>query len=447
MEKKIFLIIIIVLLNSLTIYAQPNCYGKLSNDKDDEKATICFKRVINPLNNITKYTLELKTNDIFEVNFNLVKGKDGDSISIQFIDKEIDRMEKMFVNIKKKDSRVIIKNYKTNEENINDFDSTYSILFSIDSASDYITLYQFKAPTRTEIHFYLQPVQQSVINNHLYEVSEYKKREQRKKEIADQIDLIKNKMIKYKDTVIQNITTQEMNISNRVANIKAPDILQKEFKKILDDYFIRYFSNVFPFTNNIFDATFTFDCKGNGKITVDPIKTLTINNGVQNNWFRDSFNRRLIPLIEIGEYQTSTETKSYPKLIDNFKNWFEENIRSYEAYRSEFETTIKQIQNEFAPYKNPERTITIPTKYIYSFKYTSTVINQTWKYKPNAEGRPGIKAKSGEPLPEILKQNWEVLMETFTRKINPEKNKFYNINICVVYINDIYMGLDVQPVN
>ena len=84
MYKKILLLFSLSLVCISEMYAQPICTGKMLNAKEG-KIDICFLRTLNPVGNITKYSIQLNGAEIYEVEFTYYNERD--SISILFVDK------------------------------------------------------------------------------------------------------------------------------------------------------------------------------------------------------------------------------------------------------------------------------------------------------------------------------------------------------------------------
>lgn len=81
----------------------------------------------------------------------------------------------------------------------------------------------------------------------------------------------------------------------------------------MDDIFLSYFKNIHSFNDEAFEGDFSFFSDGNGKIKIDPTKTLYFKTGLQKNWLRDSFMLAIKPLIEKGVFNTLSETNTNRK--------------------------------------------------------------------------------------------------------------------------------------
>lgn len=253
-------------------------------------------------------------------------------------------------------------------------------------------------------------------------------------------------MALYKDSVINNILTKENARLLKEATLIADRKSLEEFGKKMDDIYINYFKNIHSFKEEVFDVSCTFPCNGNGKIKIDPVKSLSFKTGSQENWFKDSFMLNIKPIIEAGVYTTLLETYTNPTLKTDFLNWFEQSFASYSnlglADRDSFSVTVNAINNELEPYMT--RSINMPTIYSYSFKYVSSVKQPTWKYIKEGNGSEKFNDKSeGENKVEIT----ENLKQLFREKFGHLNKGKYTLKISTLSLNgQVNTSQDIQLV-
>jgi hypothetical protein len=228
MLKKMFFFITLFLFCINEAFAQPICTAKILNVKDG-RMDACFLRTLNPIGNITKYTILLSGIEIYEVEFTYFT--EGDSILIKFYDKQNSIVKRQCVRLKPEDSHVLICDFKPNIKQINN-DKNYQILFGIDSLNQqFITLYQFQAVGGIQSQFILQDVPSNIIYDHSKAVLDYEKIMAIREAHYNNVARLKREMIKYKDSIINNILENENAQKLKEATLGAVNSLQIDFTK------------------------------------------------------------------------------------------------------------------------------------------------------------------------------------------------------------------------
>jgi hypothetical protein len=420
--------------------AQPVCTARILNVKDG-RSDACFVRTPNPIGNITKYTILLSGIEIYEVEFTYQK--EGDSILIRFYDKQNTLVKLQTVKLKPEDSHYLICDFVPNDRKISN-DRNYKILFGIDNPTQqFINLYQFQAIGGVQSQFILEEVPASVISEHIQAVQDYEKIVDIRNAHAANITKLKNEMVLYKDSVLFNIRQKEEAIRLKEATLIADQKLQTRFKSEMDSLFFNYYKNIHWFRNEQYDVNFVFSCNGNGKITIDTMRTINFRTGGQYNWVRDSFLSRIRPQIESRNYETLLDEYRHPNLKAEFSNWFDRRFAGYtnlgEKDMDSFTAIRNTINNEFDTYAS--RTVSIPTVYSYNFKYVAVLKQPTWKYVKEVSGDEKFNDKSdSKEKVEITDQ----LKQLFRDKLSAYGNGKYSFKVSFVSLNDAFLSKDMK---
>ena len=422
---------------SMTLAQQPVLRGQLINARDNQPTPITYRIDSNQNDNSTKYNIFQSGHEIYEVDFFYYE--DHDSIAIHFYNKDAGTSFKKTVKFTSGfDSHVIIKNYLLNEEPIKDQEN-HSILFSMDD-NFIVTLYQFKAVDDEQSLFILQPtVPSAVIEKHHNKVGTYNRRKDLEEEQRKKIVDIINRLKEYRDKTIQKIETEETYIRNKKSNITATPILQRDFESRLDTVFTRRFKNTSQFESDSFRLFFNFSCNGYGKIKIDSNFVFNYEDGRRRNWFQDSFYRYIKPWIESAIFLNPIDEMNNPELVTDFEKYVRDSIDKLGTDSIMINETQNRIIDELTPLV--KKTIYVPVKYSYPFRYSSTSTNVTWKYIVTANGAGEIKDKSDGPGEGFLDQNYDALKQIFIDTVKPQNGKKYNVQISIVSINGRRQGI------
>lgn len=427
------------------MHGQIICTGKMLNAKDSKIETVCFLRTPNPIGNITKYSIILSGIEIYEVEFTYYK--DDDSILIKLYDKQDVIVKRETVKLTSEDSHFLISDFKPNVNSIAN-SGQYRILFGIDHPNkQYISLYQFQSIGGTQTQFKLRDVPDSVLLLHKRAVNNYEVLFGTRQKYSLAMESLRRDMGLYKDSVINSVMAKEDAKRSKEAIMIADNTLQAAFVKKMDDIFLGYFKNIHTFNDEAIEVSFTFFSNANGRVKIDPIRSLNFKNGYQRRWLRDSFMLNVKPIIEKGLYNTLSETYSNHNLKPDFAKWFENNFAGYSnlgpAERDSFTPDLKLINDELDRYEN--RTINIPTVFTYSFKYVSSVKTPTWKYTKESDGNDKFVDKSDE---ENRVEITDKLKQIFKNKYRSLGNGKYNLKISTISINNgAFTGQDIQIIN
>jgi len=439
--RKILLLFFLFLVCNLKMYAQQlNCTGKMLNSRDGKIDAICFSRTPNPIDNKTKYSIQISGVEIYEVDFTYYKERD--SILVDFYDKQNPISKRESVKLMSKDSHFLICDYKPNVLPIDTASRTFQILFGIDHPNQqFITLYQFHATGGIQTQFFLQGVPKNFYEDHYNAVLLKRAIDSLQAKHNSSVASLKKDMISYKDSVKNSIEAKENANKLKGTAQMANTALQEDFTKKMDNIFISYFKNIYSINNEAFDVNFTFNCNGYGNITVDTAQSVLFKSGPQRNWLRDSLIRRIKPEIEKEVYKTRTSANLNPKLKTEFSNWFKKRISAYnlEADSAVFVETQRQINDELSLYET--RTVDMPTIYTYTFNYTSAVKNPTWKFVNENDGTDKFVDKSDKEESVEITEN---LKRIFRDKFGARGNGKYLLKICTLSLNkDAFEGQDI----
>lgn len=413
------------------------------NAKEVKNDAVGFKFTHNPVDNETNYTILFNGVDIYEVTF--IYNTEKDSISILFYDRLNSISKHEYVKLMTgDDSHFLICDNKPNIWPINDTTAQpYNLLFGINHPdSRYITLYQFHAVEGVQTQFILQHIPKDMYDGHYKAVQDKKTSDYLIAKRDSSIARLKRDMRTYKDSVKNSIETKENNFKLKGPSQLAITELQDDYAKKMDGLIIGYFKNVYSFSNESFDVHLTFNCNGYGHISIDTAQDLSFQNGPQKNWLRDSLIRVIKPEIENGVYKTNTLNERHPDLKINFLKWYKKRLADDDriADSAVFAETKKQIIDELNTYKT--RTYSVPTKYSYTFNYTSTVKYPTWKYVNENDGTDKFIDKSrAEERIEIT----ENLKRIFRDKFAAQGNGKYILKVCTLSVkNGAFEGQDIQ---
>ena len=413
-------------------FAQPNCTAKILNAKDG-RIDACFVRTPNPIGNVTKYTILASGLEIYEVEFTY--DKEGDSILIRFYDKQNTSVKLQSVKLKPEDSHFLICDFKPNQKQIKN-ENNYQILFGIDNPNQqFITLYQFQAIGGVQSEFVLQDVPFEILTEHAKAVLDYEKIVSIRESHDFYVRRLKREMIDYKDSVINTLKDNENTQRSKEATLVADKALQADFSSKMDSIFINYFKNIHSFYDEVYDIDFSFSCDGYGKIHIDTLKTIYFKSSQQRNWFKDSFIQYVKPLIEKDVYNTLSDTYANPRLKDDFSNWFDNKFNSYTALGKadldSFVSTKDYVNQELESYKS--RTLSVPTLYHYTFKYTSSVKQPIWRYVKDANGSDKFIDKSDNSNRVEITDD---LKHIFRNKYGSLRKGKYKVKVSTITIND-----------
>lgn len=439
MFRKIVFIIGLAF-GSLTGHAQPACTGIMLNARQGIKNEICFLRTLNPIGNVTKYSIILDGREIYEVEF--AYDQIGDSISIQLYDKQHALLKQEWVRLISADSHVLVYDFAPNKKP-QQGNSTHRIVFGLDQPDkQYITLFQFQAIGGLQTQFYLQNVPEDLLSLHLKEVRLKESGDEISRNHALAISNLKKEMSLYADSIIRGIKERENAIAIKEANIHAENELLLEFTRRMDTIFYNYYKNIHNYRNEMFEGILNLACNGYGTIKVDTIKSIYFKTASQKNWFRDSFVIRLKPIIENASYRTPSETLTFSNLKTDFSTWFERRFAEYSNLgpddRDSFSVEQKNIYQQLDAYS--KRTVNSPAVYIYNFKYQSTVKYPEWRYvrESSATDRFIDKSESASTI-EIT----EDLKQIFRRKYGMNGTGRYALRVSTVTLNNALKTQDI----
>lgn len=442
--NKIIISTFLFLFFSVGLMAQksaPFYYGKLITPDEGTKE-VRYKRSLNPIDNSTKYSIDLDGIEIYEVDFKYIvneKIKKADSLRIDFYDKKTAKSSNRYLKFEPCYSHVIVQDYEVNIESIDELNPR-SILFSIDryindkEDSLFITLYQFLG-IGGEL-FVLTSVPSNVLAKHQDAVNDWK----RCKIIDDNDSLLVVKMLEVKETTLNSIKTEIDFLQNKKPTVKAKDAMQANFKVQMDRLIPEYYKNIFSSTEDSFDVHFNFDCNGYGKILINDLTMNFKNRTDKNNWFKDSFMLNLKPTIERMEFQSGTENFSKPSLKYDFDRRFNiDSIRKLFKFPTKFQEPIEEIYTAFTPYTSIE--IKTPLIYTYAIKYASKKDHVSWKFLGFDENNhPRIKIQEPPKLVDFTEED----LKTWINNQSTLPSKKNESEITIVYINDEKVNIDIK---
>lgn len=444
----------------LTLKIEAQIDSKMKT-KDGGEKQIFFTRDTIPYPNsfFTKYEIEVDNVIVYEIGIEVFK--ETDSISVQLYDKK--RINLKAVGIKfdrTNDCYNIIKDYHVNEKDINDTASV-AILFNIpNEVEPYVYLNIFK-DISDETYYFLQNIRPDVHDKYINCMAvrdsncnklknEFKKNEKNINELIAEMTL-------YRDTQLKRMAGEIETIMNGPATDSAPPGMQKLFNEKLDKIFSSQVGNYFSFENNDIDAKLIFEFKGNGTLS-NIGKNFT--NGSQQKWFIDALDQKIKPLIEPENIPTVPDKYTQPDLIPDFYKAYSYNIYHYDSTIKQnifdvhkcdsayilpvysggpFDEILKNIKDTFRTYF--DKPINRPTKYLYNYRYTTTVseVNGKWR-----NGKNEFEIKSSETLTPVLYNHKAEISRRFKEKFNPGSNQEHRVQICSLEINGVFTGVDIN---
>ena len=243
-------------------------------------------------------------------------------------------------------------------------------------------------------------------------------------------------------SIVRKIESDEKYRRTKIPTTTAPEPLKQKFQDRLDSLFVQCFKKMPQFIEDSFKMDFLFFCNGYGKIIVD-LRNIGFQDGISRNWFTDSFNRYIKPWIESETFSTPSDDFDDSALLQDFLAYVKDSIDKTGYDSNEINKTQDSIIGNLTHLM--KKSIEVPTKYPYLFKYKSILINAIWKYRIDGNGAPTIKDKSVEPVESFLGNEYETAKQVFLDTIVPEKGKEYNIQICRITINDNQGRIFIRP--
>lgn len=458
MNGKSFILLLLALLFSSRLYCQ-NCpltydKGTLINDTEPNiKKAVCYKREPSqdsiPGLYHTKYiVISTAGKELYNIHFYFYQLQD--SLHILYVNATSGSSNTKDIKFDEHSSIRVFKNYKLNQTDISEVDQFCTLFSILDPTRPYVSLNRFQCMDEENVYLSLaslntEKLQQHLLDVELYnkwkdsmnivKVAEQKRIAERKKVIADFI----NNMKEAKDVVISKVKDDD-NAAIKTMILEAPLEYVNDFNRKMDQFFLDYYKNIFPFQESNSELGFSFICAPDGMI--DTLKTEIF--GIASPripWFEDSFKIHIVPLIVQDKYRTVVTRRENPNLTSDFNlkysGLFDQ--LSPEPNNQEFEEFLnikKSLLTDLDKYL--ERSYMVSTKYRYSVKYRSTVEYSDWIYEINRKGVETIGPKgSTVPIPENL-------INIFKNKIAKPKIGKYRVKICSIYINDKLIGQDIQ---
>jgi hypothetical protein len=411
-----------ILFIGLVSFFELNAQSGVGKMHAKETSDIKFNRSYNSLDNTTRYTITKNNSEIYEINFKY----DGDSILIYWIDREKIKIYSNFLKFDIGDKRILISDYQPNISGVNESNSKL-ILFSTEKEGYTITLYKFKPCTGCPFYFELQPVPENIQAQYQQEMSDYYKEQQNRIENEAAIAKVKTEMWNYKDSLREICLQKGENEKKKVQKAEASQ--QTSFTVRIDSVFKSRFENLRLFGgDDSFNVKFEFNCSENGFLSVDTTKVwMYFTDGQVRNWFRDSFNSYIRPVIDSMIFDTPEKPVISQDLIPNFESRFNQQIDDLDPGRKGdlFGDVIKQVEDSLTKYSKYD--VNVATKYACEIKVKSETKFPEWRY--NSVGEIFTKSEDfkQEEITEDLKQQFKAL--------NLKTSSRYSIEYCTVSIN------------